>query len=132
MKERDFRSKLMLEFNKVKAPGRFIWAHDSHFKAGFPDLYWVIGGKSRHAELKLVKDKQLPQDPWSLCTKIQQKIIQDLYASGASVYLFVAHVPPRGPKQVVIAYPYVNRLTCLTWTSFWASWPCLSLEPPIN
>ena len=130
MQEKDFRAKLIKEFNPLRVSTAFIWSFDSHFKAGFPDLYWLIRGRPFHAELKICKDKHLPKDIWSLPTKIQKVTMKQLKTAGAEVYLFILHAPPHGPKTVTISsfsssffQPASSQV--FSASSFWAWWSSL-------
>lgn len=105
MKESEFRSKLLSVFNSAHNPGAFIWAHDAHFRSGFPDLYWVFPGSPypHHAELKVVKrNETLPADPMTLCTKIQRYIMGKMAKTSAKVYLIVLHEQKSGSRNVIL------------------------------
>lgn len=61
MRETQWRYKLVLLFREQN-PGGFIWAHDAHFKTGFPDLTSVNNGVVKWIELKRIRNvKQNPQ-----------------------------------------------------------------------
>ena len=51
MKESAWRYKLVQKF-KEHNPHGFIWAHDAHFKTGFPDLTTIVQGTTKLIELK--------------------------------------------------------------------------------
>lgn len=97
MNESQFRSKLLQTFNDAHAPRSFIWAHDAHFRSGFPDTYWMVQSspKPHHAELKVCHEKKLPADLMSLCTPIQRHIMKKLAQTEARVYLIVLHEPDK-------------------------------------
>ncbi len=53
MKESAWRYKLALKF-RAHNPHGFIWAHDAHFKTGFPDLTTIVQGVTKWIELKRI------------------------------------------------------------------------------
>lgn len=123
MMERDFRRRLIQEFEAEHREGSFIWAHDVHFKAGFPDIYWILGGRSYHAELKVCRAFKMPANPWDLCTKIQVHVAERLWRAGAEVHLIVAHAPPRGERKVYFVTAQSSR--AFSASSFWPFWRSL-------
>lgn len=55
MKESAWRYKLVQKF-KEQNPYGFIWAHDAHFKTGFPDLTTIVDGTTKWIELKRIRN----------------------------------------------------------------------------
>lgn len=55
MKESAWRYKLVQKF-KEHNPHGFIWAHDAHFKTGFPDLTTIVQGTTKWIELKRIRN----------------------------------------------------------------------------
>ena len=56
--ESKWRTEILQHFRKT-VPWGFIWAHDAHFRHGFPDLTMIYHpGKVIHAELKVRRQEQ--------------------------------------------------------------------------
>ncbi len=55
MRETQWRYKLVCLFREQN-PNGFIWAHDAHFKTGFPDLTTIVQGTVKWIELKRIRN----------------------------------------------------------------------------
>lgn len=130
MVEADFRATLVKLFNPEARPSKFIWSHDAHFKAGFPDLYWVAYGKSYHAELKVLKAQNFPGNNkakqtglWDLCQPIQRQVMKLITEAGGQARLIVLLVPPNdGPKQVRYLAWGTQHVQTYSWPEFKTWW----------
>lgn len=85
MKEADWRSKLVKQFN-MACPTGIIWINDVRFKAGWPDVYTVIGSISSHYELKLLKTKTTQPGIEECMTKLQIAVCKRLAKAGARTF----------------------------------------------
>lgn len=82
MKETQWRSKLVSQFKLFNA-NDFIWAMDAKFKAGFPDLYLIVRGKSIHYELKMTNKVHFgSKDLEKLFDPIQISVMRSIGKAG--------------------------------------------------
>jgi hypothetical protein len=87
--ESKWRASLVKKF-KERVPAGFIWAHDAHFRHGFPDLTMIFpGGRVVHAELKI---QRLPNPPLQ-GLEPRQKITLLQIAKAGGTALVLTHYP---------------------------------------
>lgn len=92
MKESEWRSKLVKTFNSRCAENIYnsmVWVNDVRYKAGWPDLYTVVHGKSTHYELKLIKRRVLQTRIEECMSKLQIAVCNRLTKAGAQVYTLI-------------------------------------------
>jgi len=119
MKETKWRDKLVREL-KMYAPALFVWPMDSHFKAGFPDLYIVSKGIPYHYELK-VTDKTPGFSVWTLLEEIQKVTCERLRAADAEVRVLALH-KKTGHVTVYTLNRYAQDIyTADEFKSYWRS-----------
>lgn len=118
MKETHWRDKLVREFKKAH-PGAFIWAMDSHFKAGFPDLYIKAFGEPRplHLELKVTEKESL--DCLTLLEPIQRVVLDQLKDAGAWVGMLVLHKKSKCVTEVNLCAGTQKKYTAEKFKKRW-------------
>ncbi len=78
MRETQWRYKLVTLFREQNPTG-FIWAHDAHFKTGFPDLTTAHCGVTKWIELKRIRNVQ--QNPMDKLSPTQVETLKKLNAA---------------------------------------------------
>lgn len=93
--ESKWRSKLIKRF-QARFPKGFIWAHDAHFRHGFPDLTMIFPSsnplepiKTVHTELKIDRRPHHPMNGVSP----RQKVVLEQIARAGGTALVLTHYP---------------------------------------
>ena len=87
--ESRWRSSLVKLFQRM-VPKGFIWAHDAHFRHGFPDLTMIFPeGRVVHAELKIQRHPYHPLDG----LEPRQKLVLQQIAKAGGTALVLTYYP---------------------------------------
>lgn len=119
MKENEWRSKLVKAFTQNFKDQGFIWVNDVRYKAGWPDIYIVANGVSRHYELKLCRGPMFLDQ----MSALQKAVCKRLAKAGAHVSC-LTYIPDRSLVQVTNfnsnhTYAIHQSLFMFRWISGW-------------